>query len=47
MADARTRILTLTVTEGGYNIHAVTGQFDETNPGIQHDRAGAPPRPPG
>jgi mannitol 2-dehydrogenase len=45
MADARTRIVSLTVTEGGYNIHAVTGQFDQTNPGIQHDLM--PDAPPG
>ncbi|MBA3265989.1 MAG: mannitol dehydrogenase family protein [Nocardioidaceae bacterium] len=37
MADADTRIVSLTVTEGGYNIHAVTGQFDETNPDIRAD----------
>jgi len=45
MADPATRIVSLTVTEGGYNIHAVTAQFDETNPDVQHDLApGAAPR---
>lgn len=37
MADPATRIVSLTVTEGGYNFHAVTGEFDESNPGIRHD----------
>jgi len=37
MADAGTRIVSLTITEGGYNIHAVTGDFDETNPDVRHD----------
>ncbi len=45
MADPATRIVSLTVTEGGYNIHAVTAQFDETNPDVRHDLApGAAPR---
>jgi mannitol 2-dehydrogenase len=45
MADPATRIVSLTVTEGGYNIHAVTGQFDQDDPGIQHDlQPGAIPR---
>jgi mannitol 2-dehydrogenase len=38
MADPATRIVSLTVTEGGYNIHAVTGQFDETNPDVGRRR---------
>jgi mannitol 2-dehydrogenase len=37
MADPATRIVSLTVTEGGYNIHAVTGRFDESDPGIRRD----------
>ena len=45
MADPATRIVSLTVTEGGYNIHAVTGKFDETTPDIVHDaQPGAVPR---
>ncbi len=45
MADPRTRIVSLTVTEGGYNFHAVTGEFDATNPGVVHDlQPGAAPR---
>jgi mannitol 2-dehydrogenase len=42
MADAATRIVSLTVTEGGYNASAVTGEFDERNPGVVSDlRPGA------
>jgi len=45
MADPATRIVSMTVTEGGYNIHAVTGRFDETNPDVVHDaQPGAVPR---
>ena len=34
MADPATRIVSLTVTEGGYNFHPVTGEFDDTNPAV-------------
>ncbi len=45
MADERTRIVSLTVTEGGYNIHAVTGEFDATHPDVAHDlQPGTAPR---
>jgi mannitol 2-dehydrogenase len=37
MADAATRVVTLTVTEGGYNASAVTGEFDGSNPGVVND----------
>ncbi len=37
MADPATRIVSLTVTEGGYNIHAVTGEFDPEDPGVRRD----------
>ena len=44
MADPATRIVSLTVTEGGYNFHPVTGRFDDTNPAVQADlRPGAAP----
>jgi mannitol 2-dehydrogenase len=44
MADPTTRIVSLTVTEGGYNFHPVTGKFDDTNVGVQADlREGAKP----
>ena len=39
MADPSTRIVSLTVTEGGYNFHPTTGEFDETNPDVQADLA--------
>ena len=39
MADPATRIVSLTVTEGGYNFHPVTGRFDDTNPAVQADLA--------
>ncbi|MFP5371112.1 MAG: mannitol dehydrogenase family protein [Actinomycetes bacterium] len=42
MAAEETRIVSLTVTEGGYNIGAITGEFDATNPDILWDlRPGA------
>jgi mannitol 2-dehydrogenase len=44
MADPAVRIVSLTVTEGGYNINAVTGEFVTDNPDVQHDlRPGAAP----
>jgi mannitol 2-dehydrogenase len=44
MADKATRIVSLTVTEGGYNFHPVTGRFDAENPAVQADlAAGAVP----
>jgi mannitol 2-dehydrogenase len=45
MASEQTRIVSLTVTEGGYNVHPVTGEFDATNPAVAADlEAGATPR---
>jgi mannitol 2-dehydrogenase len=38
-ADPATRIVSLTITEGGYNFHPVTGKFDDTNPAVQADLA--------
>jgi mannitol 2-dehydrogenase len=40
MADPATRIVSLTVTEGGYNVHPVTGEFDADNEGVRADLAG-------
>jgi mannitol 2-dehydrogenase len=37
MADRSTKIVSLTVTEAGYNLHAVTGEFDATNPDVVAD----------
>ena len=39
MADPATRIVSLTITEGGYNFHPVTGKFDDTNSAVQADLA--------
>ena len=37
LTRAEVRIVSLTITEGGYNIHPVTGTFDLTNPKIAAD----------
>lgn len=37
MADPGTRIVSLTITEGGYLVHPVTGDFDAEDPAIQND----------
>ena len=45
MAAESTRIVSLTITEGGYNIHDATGEFDEASPDIIRDlEPGAVPR---
>jgi mannitol 2-dehydrogenase len=45
MADPRTKIVSLTITEGGYNFDRVTGEFDQTNPVVAADlSAGASPK---
>jgi len=45
LADPATRIVTLTVTEGGYNIHPVTGLFRADDAAVRADlRPGAVPR---
>ena len=45
MASESTRIVTLTVTEGGYNFSPVTGEFDATAPDVVADlQPGAVPR---
>lgn len=37
IADKNTRIITLTITEGGYNIDKATGEFMSDDKNIQHD----------
>ncbi len=37
MARPETKIVSLTITEGGYNFTASTGEFDFENPDIQHE----------
>jgi len=45
MAAPATRIVSLTVTEGGYHLDAVTGEFDASDPPVLADlRPGAAPR---
>ncbi|NMH96107.1 mannitol dehydrogenase family protein [Pseudonocardia acidicola] len=45
LAAPSTRIVSLTVTEGGYTVDQVTGEFDAANPDVQADlRPGAVPR---
>ncbi|HET8589398.1 MAG TPA: mannitol dehydrogenase family protein [Nakamurella sp.] len=39
MADPAVRIVSLTVTEGGYNLNHVTGAFDAENPDVVADLA--------
>ncbi|HEY5224408.1 MAG TPA: mannitol dehydrogenase family protein [Microbacteriaceae bacterium] len=45
LADPDTRIVSLTVTEGGYNFDQITGEFDAANAAIQADlQPGVAPR---
>ncbi|THF71678.1 mannitol dehydrogenase family protein [Deinococcus sp. Arct2-2] len=45
LADPATKIVSLTVTEGGYSVNNVTGEFEVSSPAIQNDlRAGATPQ---
>jgi mannitol 2-dehydrogenase len=39
MAHPDTKIVSLTITEGGYNLNSATGEFDLTNPDVQHEIA--------
>ncbi|MDX6243590.1 MAG: mannitol 2-dehydrogenase [Frankiales bacterium] len=43
LADERTRIVSLTVTEGGYNVDPVTGGFDTGNEAVAQDARGDQP----
>ena len=43
MADPSIRIVSLTITEGGYCIDAATGRFDAAHPDIVADAAGVSP----
>ncbi|MCW2822380.1 MAG: Mannitol dehydrogenase domain protein [Marmoricola sp.] len=44
MADPATRIVSLTITEGGYHVNQSTGAFDDSDPDIQADiRNDGPP----
>ncbi|WP_422083506.1 mannitol dehydrogenase family protein [Ulvibacterium sp.] len=37
MASPNTKIVSLTITEGGYNFNPSTGDFDFANPDVQHE----------
>jgi mannitol 2-dehydrogenase len=37
MTDPATRIVSLTITEGGYHLNQADGSFDDTDPGIRAD----------
>ncbi|HEX8917126.1 MAG TPA: mannitol dehydrogenase family protein [Chloroflexota bacterium] len=37
LADASTRLVTMTITEGGYNVDERTGRFDASNKAVQAD----------
>ena len=39
LAAPQTRIVSLTITENGYNFHEATGEFNAAHPDIQHDLA--------
>ncbi|OAV44054.1 mannitol dehydrogenase family protein [Lewinella sp. 4G2] len=39
MAHPKTKIVSLTITEGGYNLNAATEEFDLTNPDVQYEIA--------
>jgi mannitol 2-dehydrogenase len=39
LAAESTRIVSLTITEGGYNVHPVTGEFDAESPTVRRDLA--------
>ena len=39
MAASDTKIVSLTITEGGYNFNPATGEFDFSNPDVKHDIA--------
>lgn len=40
LADPAIRIVSLTITEGGYHIHPVTGELDVSDPVLTHDLTG-------
>ena len=44
LASPDVRIVSLTITEGGYSVHQVTGEFDDRDPDVRHDlQPGATP----
>ncbi len=43
LTEPATRIVSLTITEGGYCLDPVTGRFDPEHPSVRHDLAGDGP----
>ena len=43
LAAPDTKIVSLTITEGGYNLDQTTGEFDLSNPAVAKDLQGGPP----
>lgn len=39
LAEPNVKVVSLTITEGGYNMDTATGEFISTNPDVQHDLA--------
>jgi len=39
MANEQTKIVSLTITEGGYHFNPVTNEFDFDHPDVKHDLA--------
>lgn len=44
LSEPATRIVSLTITEGGYLVDDETGQFDAANPSVRDDLDASPPR---
>lgn len=44
LSDRATRIVSLTITEGGYNINETTGEFELDAPAVRQDLAGGTPQ---
>jgi mannitol 2-dehydrogenase len=42
MASPNTKIVSLTITEGGYNVNPSTGEFDFSHPDARHGEPVAP-----
>lgn len=43
LEDPAIRIVSLTITEGGYHLHPTTGELDPSDPSLAHDIAGETP----
>lgn len=43
LSDPAIRIVSLTITEGGYHLHPTTGELDPSDPALAHDLSGGTP----